>query len=51
MFLTTKLDIDGMISQTLLVGNFEAAVDICVEADRMVRGFYGNKSIDIVLVG
>ena len=40
-----------MISQALLVGNFEAAVDICVEADRMVRGFCGNKSIDIVLVG
>ena len=29
-----------MISQALLVGNFEAAVDICIEADRMVRGFY-----------
>ena len=26
-----------MISQALLVGNFEAAVDICVGADRMVK--------------
>ena len=43
MYLTTKLDIDGMISQALLVGHFAAAVDICIEADRMVRGFYGNK--------
>ena len=50
MYLTTKLDIDGMISQAL-VGNFAAAVYICVEADRIVRGFYGNKSIDIVFVG
>ena len=33
MFYTTKSDIDGMISQALLVGNFEAAVDICVGAD------------------
>ena len=37
MFYTTKSDIDGMISQALLVGNFEAAVDICVGADRMVK--------------
>ena len=37
MFYATKSDIDGMISQALLVGNFEAAVDICVGADRMVR--------------
>jgi len=31
------LDTDGMISQALLVGNFEAAVDISVGANRMVR--------------
>ena len=30
-------DIDGMISQALLVGNFEAAVDMCIGADRMVK--------------
>ena len=29
-------DTDGMLSQALLVGNFEAAVDICISADRMV---------------
>lgn len=29
-------DTDGMLSQALLVGNFEAAVDICVSSDRMV---------------
>ena len=40
----TKSDTDGMISQALLVGNFEAAVDICIEADRMVRGFYVTKN-------
>ena len=34
MFLFT--DTDGMLSQALLVGNFEAAVDICISADRMV---------------
>ena len=26
-----------MISQALLVGNFEAAVDICVDSERMVK--------------
>ena len=26
-----------MISQALLVGNFEAAVDICVDSERMVQ--------------
>lgn len=31
-----SLDTDGMLSQALLVGNFEAAVDICISADRMV---------------
>ncbi|XP_065910857.1 protein transport protein Sec31A-like [Dysidea avara] len=30
-------DIDGMISQALLVGNFEAAVDISVGANRMAE--------------
>ena len=29
-------DTEGMLSQALLVGNFEAAVDICISADRMV---------------
>ena len=35
--MTLYSDIDGMISQALLVGNFEAAVDISVGANRMVR--------------
>ena len=30
------VDTDGLLSQALLVGDFEAAVDICVSADRMV---------------
>ncbi len=29
-------DTDGMLAKALLVGNFEAAVDICVSVDRMV---------------
>ena len=29
-------DVDGLLSQALLVGNFESAVDICIGADRMV---------------
>ena len=32
-----SIDTDGMLSKALLVGNFEAAVDICISADRMVR--------------
>jgi len=32
----THTDADGMLCQALLVGNFEAAVDICISADRMV---------------
>ena len=40
MFYAIKSDIDGMIIQALLVGNFEAAVDICVGADRMVRIYH-----------
>lgn len=31
-----SIDTDGMLTQALLVGNFEAAVDICISADRMV---------------
>lgn len=34
--MTLHTDTDGMISQALLVGNFEAAVDISVGANRMV---------------
>ena len=30
------VDTDGLISQALLTGNFEAAVDVCLYADRMV---------------
>ena len=30
-------DVEGALSKALLVGNFEAAVDICIGADRMVR--------------
>ena len=30
------VDTDGLISQSLLTGNFEAAVDVCLHADRMV---------------
>ena len=33
---THTQDADGMLCQALLVGNFEAAVDICISADRMV---------------
>ena len=33
-------DTDGMLSQALLVGNFEAAVDICISSDRMVSTTY-----------
>ena len=29
-------DTDGLITQALLTGNFEAAVDVCLHADRMV---------------
>ena len=29
-------DTDGLITQALLSGNFEAAVDVCLNADRMV---------------
>ena len=32
----THTDTDGMLCKALLIGNFEAAVDICVSADRMV---------------
>ena len=32
-----------MISQTLSVGNFEAAVDICVDSERMVK--YCNQEL------
>ena len=28
------LDTDGMVSQALLTGNFDGAVDICFKADR-----------------
>jgi hypothetical protein len=28
---------DGLISQALLTGNFEVAVDVCFRCDRMVR--------------
>jgi len=31
-------DADGFLAQALLVGNFEAAVDICINTDRMVGG-------------
>eukprot|EP01137_Pigoraptor_chileana_P000401 Opistho-2@36513 len=31
----TGSDIDGLVSQALLVGNFDAAVNACVSADRM----------------
>ena len=29
------VDGDGLLAQALLVGNFEAAVDICISTDRM----------------
>ena len=29
-------DVEGALSKALLVGNFEAAVDICISDDRMV---------------
>ena len=30
-------DVDGALAKALLTGNFEAAVDICIGADKMVR--------------
>ena len=33
--ISTDNDVDGLLSQALLVGNFESAVDICIGADRM----------------
>ncbi|XP_015780784.1 PREDICTED: protein transport protein Sec31A-like [Acropora digitifera] len=35
----TDDDTDGLISQALLTGNFEAAVDVCLYADRMADAF------------
>lgn len=35
----TDDDTDGLISQSLLTGNFEAAVDVCLHADRMADAF------------
>lgn len=35
----TDDDIDGLITQALLTGNFEAAVDVCLHADRMADAF------------
>lgn len=32
-------DTDGLITQALLTGNFEAAVDVCLHADRMADAF------------
>ena len=39
------LDGDGLISQALLTGNFEAAVDVCIQADRMVRNVMSEAHI------
>lgn len=35
----TDDDTDGLITQALLTGNFEAAVDVCLHADRMADAF------------
>ncbi|XP_031552702.1 protein transport protein Sec31A-like [Actinia tenebrosa] len=35
----TDDDTDGLISQALLTGNFEAAVDVCVHKERMADAF------------
>jgi len=32
------IDIEGLICQALLAGNFEAAVDVCFNDDRMADG-------------
>ncbi|XP_077999565.1 protein transport protein Sec31A-like isoform X2 [Glandiceps talaboti] len=33
--ISTDKDTDGLISQSLLAGNFEAAVEVCLKADRL----------------
>ncbi|CAH1795497.1 unnamed protein product, partial [Owenia fusiformis] len=35
--ISTKDDSDGLISQAVLAGNFEAAVDVCLHDDRMAE--------------
>lgn len=32
--LLTSVDTDGLISQALLLGNFEGAVELCMQAER-----------------
>lgn len=32
----SSIESDGLISQALLTGNFEAAVEVCFQCDRMV---------------
>ena len=39
-FLPSPPDIDGQLTKALLVGNFQAAVEICLKADRMVSYEY-----------
>ena len=36
-YLNAFADTDGLVSQALLVGNFEGAVDLCFKADRMAE--------------
>ena len=36
LFVCLFTDVDGALSKALLVGNFEAAVDICIGDGRMV---------------
>lgn len=43
--LSTMPDVDGMLAKALLVGNFEAGVDICVSVDRMVSSSHYPHSI------
>ena len=38
-------DTDGLITQALLTGNFEAAVDVCLHADRMVSSIVNGNVI------
>ena len=40
LFVVVCEDVEGALSKALLVGNFEAAVDICIADDRMVRMLY-----------
>ena len=39
------VDVEGSLSKALLVGNFEAAVDICIGDNRMVRNSSSKKKL------